>query len=358
MISAVILSGGHSRRMGRDKAGLMLEGQTFLERIAVGLDDILDLYLSVGEEEPYFGCRAVHIHDDYKECGPLGGIHKALSVCKHEYLFVTGCDMPFMDGAFAFYLTQFLENDTDAVVPVGRDGRKYVVGAIYHKRVKDVIKMQLEMGDRKLTHILEKIRVVYVKLWNDRQEHKLMNVNHPGDYKKLSGRSVPVMSFIGYSNTGKTTLIQQVISILKKKGFCVAYIKHTHHEIAFPPDEKDSERMRRAGAAVNAVISSDHTMTVENREVDIHEMVRKMEDVDLILIEGYKQEDFPKIMVAKGDSYPVPAKQCAAVVSDVPTDICPWFSRDDWEGLGRFIINFFRRTASDPTPDSSTEGRK
>ena len=339
MISAVILSGGHSCRMGQDKAGLILEGQTFLKRIFTQLNGIEDIYLSVGEIDSYADCPAVHIRDDYQECGPMGGIQKALSVCKHEYLFTAACDMPFIDSWFAFYLTQFLEEGADAIVPVGQNGRRYILGAIYHKRVKEVIETQLEKGDRKLTNILEKIKVVYVHLQTSELEHKLMNINRPKDYEKLFTPRVPIISFVGYSNTGKTTLIEKIISILKKQGIRTAYIKHTHHEINFPSGRKDSERMNEAGAAVSAVLSPKNALIVENREVDIHKILSKIDDVDLIVIEGYKQKEFPKIMVAENGHYPIPVEQCLAVVSDMNIeDANFWFSRNDAEGLSRFIM--------------------
>lgn len=185
MISAVILSGGHSCRMGQDKARLVLNGQTFLERILAQLNGIEDIYLSIGQSDPYDVCPIPHIQDDYQECGPMGGIQKALSVCKHENLFVTACDMPFMDSKFAFYLAQFLADDVDAVVPVGRDGRRYVLGAIYHRRIKTVIEARLQKGDRKLANILEDIRVVYVRLQTSEQEQRLMNVNDLNGYDRL-----------------------------------------------------------------------------------------------------------------------------------------------------------------------------
>ncbi len=340
MISAVILSGGHSTRMGEDKANLVFEGKTFLERIIDQFYDVQDIYLSVRETAFYSDCMIPHIQDDYQECGPMGGVHKALSVCKHDNLFVTACDMPFMDSHFAFYLSQFLADDVDAVVPVGRDGRKYVLGAIYHKRIKPVIEMQLKYGDRKLTHILEKIRVSYVLLQTFEQEKKLANINQQKEYQKLLSQKIPVISFVGYSNTGKTTLIEKIISILKEQGIRIAYIKHTHHEISFPTESKDSQRMAKAGAMVSAVVSPENALIVENRVPDIDRLLPTIHDVDIILIEGYKQKNFPKIMVAEQNHYPLPLEQCLAVVSDRKVEGNRWFSRDDAQAISQFIIDF------------------
>lgn len=343
MISAVILSGGHSTRMGEDKAKLLLEGKTFLERIIDQFYDVQDIYLSVRETASYSDCAIPHIQDDYQECGPMGGIQKALTVCKYDNLFVTACDMPFMDSQFAFYLSQFLEDDVDAVVPVDRNGRKYVIGSIYHKRIKPVIEAQLKSGDKKLTHVLEKIRVSYVQLHTLEQEQKLTNINRQKEYKKLLSQKIPVISFVGYSNTGKTTLMEKIISILNKQGVRIAYIKHTHHQISLPSEGKDSQRMTKAGAIMSAVISPENTLIVENRVSEIDRLLQGIHDVDIILIEGYKQKDFPKIMVVEKSHYPVPLEQCLAVVSDTKVEGTCWFSRDDVQAISQFIIDFMMR---------------
>lgn len=184
-LSAVILSGGQSTRMGQDKAGLVLEGQTFLERLMAQLGDIPDIYLSVGKADRYAGCPVPHIADEYPGCGPISGIQKALTVCRNDCLFVTACDMPYMDSSFAFYLSGFLTDEADAVIPVGMDGRTHVLGAIYRKRVRPVLEAQLGQGDRRLMNVLEKIRVAYVPIENPEQERKLMNINRPQEYQGL-----------------------------------------------------------------------------------------------------------------------------------------------------------------------------
>ena len=184
-LSAVILAGGNSKRMGKDKACLLLDGQTFLDRIISQLDGMDDIYLSVGKADPYPGDSLIHIQDDYEDCGPMGGILKALRCCQHEVLFVTACDMPFMDSQFAFYLAGFMGEDVDAVVPVDGDGRKHMLAALYHKRIGSVVEAQLQSGERRVRRVLEKIRVRYVQVPNHDIEKKLRNVNHPEEYKRL-----------------------------------------------------------------------------------------------------------------------------------------------------------------------------
>lgn len=184
-LSAVILAGGSSKRMGKDKAGLLFEGRTFLDRIISQLDGIGDIYVSVGRSEPCADGSVIHIQDDYENCGPLAGIQKALSICKNKVLFVAACDMPFMDSQFAFYLAGFMEEDVDAVVPIDRDGRKHVVAALYHKRISSVVESQLQNGENRIRNVLEKIRVRYIQIQDHDMERKLKNINHPEEYEKL-----------------------------------------------------------------------------------------------------------------------------------------------------------------------------
>ena len=181
----MILAGGSSKRMGKDKACLLFGGQTFLDRIISQLDGICDIYLSVGRSDPYADDSVIHIQDDYENCGPIGGIQKALNSCQNEVLFVTACDMPLMDSQFAFYLASFMEEDVDAVVPVDRDGRKHVLAALYHKRIGRIVESQLQNGENRVRSVLEKIRVRYVQIQDHDMEKKLKNVNHLEEYERL-----------------------------------------------------------------------------------------------------------------------------------------------------------------------------
>ncbi|MBR7058065.1 MAG: molybdenum cofactor guanylyltransferase, partial [Stomatobaculum sp.] len=113
-VCAVILAGGKSSRMGRDKASLTLGHETFLQRIAAELDacGFQEKYVSLGsgsrygmhEEENSTGTgekTEIHIpvgwtavRDRYRDCGPLGGIHAALSACRAEWALFVSCDTP------------------------------------------------------------------------------------------------------------------------------------------------------------------------------------------------------------------------------------------------------------------------
>ena len=133
----------------------------------------------------------------------------------------------------------------------------------------------------------------------------------------------PVISVIGRSKSGKTSLIEKLIAELKLRGYRVATIKHAQ-EIDFEPG-KDSWRHLQAGSAATIVVSPDEAVLIKPvTAVDtLDDIVRLMgEDYDVILTEGYKQANTPKIEVRHGENNtPLEKiKRLVAVVSDEPAD--------------------------------------
>jgi molybdopterin-guanine dinucleotide biosynthesis protein B len=133
----------------------------------------------------------------------------------------------------------------------------------------------------------------------------------------------PVVSIIGRSKSGKTTLIEKLVAELKLRGYRVATIKHAQ-EINFGPG-KDSWRHIQAGSDATIVVSQDEAVFVKPvTAVDtLDDIVRLLgEDYDIILTEGYKQADTPKIEVRYGDdNTPLKnIKRLVAIVSDEPAD--------------------------------------
>jgi len=114
--------------------------------------------------------------------------------------------------------------------------------------------------------------------------------------------SVPVVGFCAHSGTGKTTLLVKLLQILKARGLRVGVIKHAHHDFDTDRPGKDSYKLRKAGAQRMLVSSSRrwalvHEHAGENRETPLEELVAIISraPLDLILVEGFKREAFPKI---------------------------------------------------------------
>jgi molybdopterin-guanine dinucleotide biosynthesis protein MobB len=113
---------------------------------------------------------------------------------------------------------------------------------------------------------------------------------------------IPVLGFVAWSGTGKTTLLSEVIPLLKTRGLRIALVKHAHHNFDIDHPGKDSYRLRKAGAD-EVVIASRHRIasvreTPSNQEEpslkDILSVIQP-ENFDIVLIEGFKMEDIPKL---------------------------------------------------------------
>ena len=110
-----------------------------------------------------------------------------------------------------------------------------------------------------------------------------------------------IIGFAAYSGTGKTTLIKEIIKILKELDYRVSVIKHAHHDFDIDLPGKDSYEIRKSGAE-NMLVSSKNRWALmhENNyhdELSLVDLIGKLDNLkyDLILIEGFKTEPFPKI---------------------------------------------------------------
>ena len=183
---AVILYGGKSRRMGRDKAELIIEDRTFLEHIAGELENFEELILSLDSAEKIPTIKCTVVTDVYSGCGPMGGIHSALSTCNSDALLVVSCDLPLFNSELGQYLCTQLNDNTDAVIPVTSDGRIHPLCAVYRKTTAQVFEKYLMVGNYKILNAYKDMRVKYVPM--DRtpcNEKWLKNINTPEQYDAL-----------------------------------------------------------------------------------------------------------------------------------------------------------------------------
>jgi len=107
------------------------------------------------------------------------------------------------------------------------------------------------------------------------------------------------ISFIGRSGSGKTTLIEKILPLLKEKGLTIGSIKHTHHDLNFDKEGKDSYKHRKAGAAQTLLVSSNEAVLFSQTH-SLDKMLDKwFQDMDIVIIEGYKNYDGHKIEVIR-----------------------------------------------------------
>jgi len=154
----------------------------------------------------------------------------------------------------------------------------------------------------------------------------------------------PIVSVVGKSNSGKTTLLEKLIPVLKNRGHRVAVIKHhAHGEFEVDQPGKDSWRHAQAGADVVVIASPVKVAQVQRvaREPSLREIAARLTGVDLILTEGYKRADTPKIEVSRQERSTElicdPA-ELLAIAADYPVDMdVPAFGLEDTAGLADLI---------------------
>lgn len=158
--TALILAGGESRRMGQDKARLLLGEQTLLEHV-IGIVQPLFVEVLVSVREPRADCDLPQVCDDPQHAGPLAGLAAGLAHSQTAWVFVVACDMPFVTSQLIENIAK-LCNEVDAVVPVVQ-GYPQPLVAFYATRILGQLH-ELQRGDGKqsLRELLKKLTVRYV----------------------------------------------------------------------------------------------------------------------------------------------------------------------------------------------------
>jgi len=191
-LTGVILAGGTSRRMGTDKALLTLGGSTFIELIARTLTGIVgDVMISAGDVSKYRNFNLPVISDLHPGCGPLGGIHAALSSVPTGGALIVSCDMPLITGAECERLGSALPANDVVIARWG--GRLHPLPGIYRKAVLPVLERRLAEGRYSVLDFIGEVPVTVVDL---PETAAVSNINTRGEYQSIraavSGPPVPL----------------------------------------------------------------------------------------------------------------------------------------------------------------------
>jgi molybdopterin-guanine dinucleotide biosynthesis protein MobB len=161
--------------------------------------------------------------------------------------------------------------------------------------------------------------------------------------------ATPIISIVGKSNSGKTTLVEKLIPELVKRGYRVATIKHNKHGFDIDHEGKDSWRHKKAGACATVIACPTRIALIEDidRDHSLDEIRDKyINDANVILAEGYKGNPFPKIEVfrseLKRELLCGKEDNLLALAADVKLDVgVPCFDINDASGLADLIENKF-----------------
>tara|TARA_B100001971_G_C18261184_1_gene587018 strand:+ start:2341 stop:2865 length:525 start_codon:yes stop_codon:yes gene_type:complete len=159
--------------------------------------------------------------------------------------------------------------------------------------------------------------------------------------------TTPILCFVGRSNSGKTTLIERLIHSLTQSRYRIAAIKHAGHGFDLDTEGKDSWRHKRAGA--RTVIVKSKTSLALFSDIEDSVSLTTLRDqyicnTDLIIAEGWKSENYPKIVVVRDHfgEIDVKDKGLLAVVSRAPVDVAvPIIHPDDIPTLASLVREYF-----------------
>ena len=316
-ITGVILAGGQARRMeGQDKGLVQLGDKPLIEWTIDSLSpQVGSIMINANRNFEIYHRYKLRIIADYYDdfCGPLAGMASAMIKIKTPLMATVPCDSPFIPDDLIVRLYQSLEKNNADIAVAHNGERIQPVFTLMKTTLSSSIRTFLESGGRKIDKWFEEHKLAITD-FSDKPD-MFLNINTPEDLEMIEARlkippapdshDIPIVGFAAYSGTGKTTLLKKLIGLFSQNNINVGVIKHAHHEFDIDHPGKDSYELRKAGAKQILVgsknrwahiveYSGEHTYTLEDH---INHMAG--ENLDLILVEGFKPEAIPKIEIIR-----------------------------------------------------------
>ncbi|MBK4715403.1 molybdopterin-guanine dinucleotide biosynthesis protein B [Enterobacterales bacterium BIT-L3] len=334
-VCGVILAGGRATRMGgRDKGLLMLNGQPLWKHIYHLLaPQVGQMAISANRNLDAYKYNDIPVIPDNLADfpGPLAGMLSIMQAINSEWFLFCPCDTPKIPENIAELLWQARGNSPAVWVNDGE--RDHPTIALVHRQLIPALEKYLAKGERRVMVFL---RQHGGKPWTVNDPNSFVNVNTPDDLQRWQKYpAVPLLAFAAWSGTGKTTLLKRLIPLLHTKGIRTGLIKHTHHDMEVDKPGKDSYELRKAGARQTLVASNKRwalmTETPDTSEPDLFWLASRMNaaTLDLILVEGFKHETVPKILLFRDrcgrniseltiDKYVIALASDVAIAATVP----------------------------------------
>jgi molybdopterin-guanine dinucleotide biosynthesis protein B len=164
-----------------------------------------------------------------------------------------------------------------------------------------------------------------------------------------TGTGIPVVSIVGKSDSGKTTVVEQLVRRLVERGYRVATCKHHVHEVDIDVPGKDSWRHAKAGAQVTMISAPTQFAVVSkvDRERTLDEIAAAAGDVDILITEGFKRAGSVRVEVSRrdrSDELISTSEQLTALITDngdLRVEGVPVFDLNDYDGLTDFVEAMF-----------------
>lgn len=348
-VAGALIAGGCSSRMGTDKALLKLDGEPLWRRGQRALFSLFDRVFIAGNR-PDLATPECPCYSDARPGSALAGLETALRHAGCGWVCVLPCDLPFPSPALLTSLLAHREG-VQAVVPRTSYGCEPLI-ACYRSDCLPVVMDQLERGDFRLTNLLDRLttRCLDPPQLPAGWRRALRNLNTPDDLTGLQ-RVPPAVTFVARSDTGKTTLLEKLISELVTRGWMVGALKHDAHRFVIDHEGKDSWRLTQAGASITAISSPAQSAVIRRHESEppLERLMQDFIGMDVVLTEGFKRSALPKIevhraaleapLLSRGEFHD---PTLVAIVSDVRLELdVPCFDLEEIAALADFLEKTF-----------------
>lgn len=351
-LGLVILAGGRSSRMGRDKAALPWRGATLLTDLllrsqAVAFDEIIvsanrppDLSALPSD----LADRICVVADSFQDCGPLSGMEAAFRACTCSYCLVLSVDLPFYDFSPVKRLLPELSQTSlvDLFLPMS-ENRPQPLAAIYKREAAlEAVQAALAAGKRRVLSIADALAV---RILDDAGALILYeNINTPSAYKAALAidtnrrRAVPVISIsAARSGEGKTSLAVQVIAELTRRGYAVAYVKSTHHHRCREKRGSDTDRAMQAGAVQALLCGLDDVAAGECKE-DALLRLAQLTAADIAIVESRSHGPFPVLYIDGPEPPPLCPEAITAVIGCGSDEFFRYIAPEQLDCLCDYIL--------------------
>ena len=156
-----------------------------------------------------------------------------------------------------------------------------------------------------------------------------------------------IIGIVGWKNSGKTFFVTEIIKKLKFKNYRIASIKHAHHDFDIDHQNTDSYNHRKSGSSQVIISSSKRWAKINELEKQdekkLDELISELSETDIVLVEGYKNENHPKIEIIsenKNEHLFQKIKNVKAIISDIDIDThLKRFKKNEIDKIVNFILN-------------------
>lgn len=339
-IGAVILCGGLSRRMqGADKGLQLLQQKPLFIHVKQRLQpQVQQILINANRNQQQYAKCGLPVFIDELDgfLGPLSGMLSGLKHSAQQWVLFVPCDSPFLPLDLAPRLFSAVQQQGLDLAYASDGEREHPTFVLMNKSLTVDLEQYLLAGGRKVRDFMQQHRYAVVDFSD--QAEAFANVNYLSQLDEINQQAafqaeadtnkLPLLAISGYSGSGKTTLLEKLLPQLQQKGLRVAVIKHTHHDISTDKPGKDSWRMTQAGASQVAVtcdqrwaLMTETSRSEEQSAVSLSYLAQQLDPnlSDLVLVEGFKQEPLPKILLHR-QALEKPMPELDSLVLAVATD--------------------------------------